>query len=654
MSSPYLFTPVGSGGGSASASSGTGKNYLGTVNGVNLNGDFELGLTTGWSLGNVTLTSALPTGVPTFGSGASGNLSISAVTSGKLAGDYSLSYVSSAATTAGDFVASDAFTIDLEDQAKVMTFKFYYSPTVNPTNANWSGTASNSFSVAIYDVTNAAWIIPAGVRSLTQGSGVGLATGTFQTPSNGSQFRFVVFNSVATAGAITVLFDDFSLGPQTAPIGPVVTDWVAITPTISGLGTVTGLKAYARRVGDTQQFSISGATGTVAASTASITLPNTTIDYTKISSNAAGTQIGQWANVYASTARGIYNTPDAGVMFVDGSTTNQVFFAVTSGSNVFTKALGNAIFASSGNFNLIFSVPIAGWSSNVQMSNDTDTRVVAVTLTGSSTSINSSGAAIVPTTTSKDTHGAFSGSTFTCPVTGFYEAEAFFSGGSVAQTAGQSVDLGYKINGGTTVLFGRVRIQASITNVFSPNGAVTVFLNAGDTFQFYGIADVTQTISAFNGSLKRVTGPSVVAANESVGCRYHTALGASLPGSYATNIIKYTTKSYDTHNAYSTSTGLFTAPVSGTYAISGTFSFASPANTVDYYATSLKNGSVIKQKKVPFGASVTTGYQPDIYDEISLNAGETLSVGEHHGTAGSYTYSGNSVEAVMTIRRVGN
>ena len=54
--------------------------------------NFENNATTGWSLGTTgTITSGLPTGTPTFGSGASGNLSISVVSSGQLSGSHPLS-----------------------------------------------------------------------------------------------------------------------------------------------------------------------------------------------------------------------------------------------------------------------------------------------------------------------------------------------------------------------------------------------------------------------------------------------------------------------------------------------------------------------------------------------------------------------------------
>ena len=86
------------------------------------NADIEQGSTTGYSLGTATLTNNFPSGVPTFGSGASGNLSLSTISSGQLAGTYSLGYLSSAATTVGNFVATNAFSVDLEGQAKVMAY----------------------------------------------------------------------------------------------------------------------------------------------------------------------------------------------------------------------------------------------------------------------------------------------------------------------------------------------------------------------------------------------------------------------------------------------------------------------------------------------------------------------------------------------------
>src|SRR6185437_13442678 len=248
-------TQIGSGGGGL-------KNYLGTVNNVNGNGNFELGSTTGWSLAHSSLTSNFPSTLATAGnafssaggvhggSAANANLSLSVVSSGQLAGTYSGSYASSTATTAGDMLISNAFTIDTEDQAKVMTIKFYYSVNSGAANVNLSGTSSNSFGIAVYDVTNAAWIMPAGVWNIVQKTGSGYMTGTFQTSSNSTQYQLAFFNANASSGAVTMYVDDFFLGPQTAPLGAVETDWVSYTPTFTGLGTVTSINMMSKRRGD--------------------------------------------------------------------------------------------------------------------------------------------------------------------------------------------------------------------------------------------------------------------------------------------------------------------------------------------------------------------------------------------------------------------
>jgi hypothetical protein len=65
---------------------------------------------------------------------------------------------------------------------------------------------------------------------------------------------------------------------------------------------------------------------------------------------------------------------------------------------------------------------------------------------------------------------------------------------------------------------------------------------------------------------------TVVMSNDTdtrvVAAMYTTATGTP---SGSASVTKYSTKVFDTHNAYSTSTGLYTAPVSGYYDISAQF-----------------------------------------------------------------------------------
>lgn len=179
------------------------------------NGNAELGATTGWSLGHVaTITNGLPSGSITFGSGASVNLVLTATSTNPISQKWSFSYASSAATTAGDFVASDAFFIDAGDQTQTLTWSFKYQ--LSSGVGAFPGTSANSYAVAIYDVGNSAFVpTTTGNFSMIQGSGVGFASGTFVANASTTKYRIVIYNATATSGASAMLLDDGFVGPST-------------------------------------------------------------------------------------------------------------------------------------------------------------------------------------------------------------------------------------------------------------------------------------------------------------------------------------------------------------------------------------------------------------------------------------------------------
>lgn len=558
------------------------KNYITTNAGI------EQGSTTGYSLGNASLTNAFPSGAPTFGSGASGNLSLTTVSSGQLAGSYSLSLVSSAATTAGNLLATDTFTIDKEDQAKVLQFKFYYSAASNPGNANWSGTSSNSFGVAIYDVTNTSWIQPAGVYNLVQSSGVGLCTGTFQTASNASSLRLVLFNANATSGAITLYLDDFFCGPQITAAGAAISDWESFTPTSTFVSnaTHTGKK---RMVGDTQEVevyvSFSGAT---TATTFTLTLPST-LDTTKIASGSATAETSTLgiAKLYDSSLSADGYLP--GQVYAASSTTVRLMFPPstsnptgTNGMNVMTNTIPTTI-GSSSKLTIKFSYPVAGKSSNTVMSNDTDTRVVGFTsnrTSGNRQSIsNATENTFAPQVTAFDTHSGYNSSTgeYTVPVSGLYSVSAGIYFVSLTANTGQVVCY-MKINGGTGGGSSNIScaqsIGASTEESANINGVVQC--NAGDkiTIIAYQNNGGSRNCSGYI-SISRLSGPATIAATETVSARYYQSATTA-----QSTYLDFPTKDYDTHNAVTTGSGTFkfTVPVSGIYLITLLYSGVAGAN----------------------------------------------------------------------------
>ena len=193
---------------------------------------FDDNSTSGWSLARTTLDaiSKLPNQAQGSWVSAANTLTLSTVGGGsQLGGLYSLSLASSAATTAGDMLVSDALTLDLEAQASVQTFSFFYK--IASGALTLSGTSTNSIAVAIYDVTNGAWIDPAGRYNIVQSSSVGKCAGTFQVPSNCTSVRLAVYFPNATTGSLTLYLDDVYLGPQVVQYGAPVTDAVTFTPT---------------------------------------------------------------------------------------------------------------------------------------------------------------------------------------------------------------------------------------------------------------------------------------------------------------------------------------------------------------------------------------------------------------------------------------
>ena len=143
---------------------------------------------------------------------------------------------------------------------------------------------------------------------------------------------------------------------------PAVTDWASYTPTFgAGFGTVATSSFWSRRVGDSLEVFGKWTNGTVAASTASITVgyngsnANVVIDTSKISPN---TIIGTAQTSLTSTTQfGVYPIAPA----LNATT---ISFTVQNSTTAFGSGaqLGATISASGSQNSVHFIVPIVGWS----------------------------------------------------------------------------------------------------------------------------------------------------------------------------------------------------------------------------------------------------------------------------------------------------
>lgn len=643
---------IGSGG-------GTGKNYLSDYNNNPGNGDFENAVTTGWSLFSTTLTSLIPTGSIT--AGAASVITFDIVNTGQLAGGNSLRTASSAAWAAGQGFISSPFTIDIEDQAKAMTFKAYYKAFANPANGNFSGTSANTFAVYIYDVTNSAWIQPSGVYGLTQSSGVGMVSGTFQSTSNSTQYRIAVLAVNASAGAITMYWDDFFVGPQSAPIGPVLGDWQKDINASGNFTSNTVYNVFKRRVGDSMEImGFVTFTGAPNATTFSLNIPDgKTIDVNKFPEDGVHNALFGYA--YANDAG---STNYSGAVIYAGSLTSFTIATATgSGAGIWSNTVPFS-FNNTDSINFHLKVPIVGWSSNVQSSGDTDTRVVSfkiddTVVTPTSAGFGGANTLIFNGTPLDDTHGTYNPTTgqYTVPVSGKYLVRGRGSIQATYASGNQSTITVYQ----NSVLkaSGPTRVSAAVTQNVYNNIQTELVCNAGDIIELRlvtaatGPSIVVDGVGSYSFEVNRISGPSVIAASETVACKYCNTLSSVISTSSGSTALPFNVKNFDTHNAFNTSTGQYTVPVSGIYRAESFLSTGTATTTGQAWVLIIMKNGVNEVQSLRIGTgSANTSLGHSAGTIIKANAGDIIEVRAFMDTGGSITLLGGEISQ-FSIHRIG-
>jgi hypothetical protein len=345
------------GGGAGGAA---GRNYLSAwYTSLNPVGTVVTGLT---STGNRTSSQA------SWGASATSDLTIAnnATLPLRETGDF---LIDSGTTTAGAFVESPMFNLDLVDLSKAVTVSFDITGVAADGNYdvvviryNSSGTYQETISVA----GNASTGSPASAKLPT---GTTTFKGFFITSNTQTDFYSVRIRKILAVN------DDFQIdslfvGPQSLATGAVVTDWQSYTPTISG-ATATSTTYY-RRVGDSIEVEGFFDCTAVAATALKIGLPSgLSIDSAKITA----TQKNSLGSIFASNGGGgaqIYSSGATGIIVYDSSDSSSVFVATlnaadATGNAVATSVTGSSYLNATGQATFRFTAPISQWSSNVTM-----------------------------------------------------------------------------------------------------------------------------------------------------------------------------------------------------------------------------------------------------------------------------------------------
>lgn len=567
---------------------------------------------------------------PVDGTGGAPASTFAVSTDSTMRGVTNFLWTHSAANRQGEGFSYD-FIIDPADRGKVLQCSFEYLIS--------SGTyADNDMSFWIYDVTNAVLIQPAPYL-LKNSTIIEKFAFEFQSASNSSSYRLIAHVDTATATAYTIRFGNWLLGPQAKLYGSAITDWVSYTPTGTWVTNTTYTGKY-RRVGDSLEV-IARVTLT-GAPTGSFTLnlpSGFVIDLTKTPGGASN----------QSEGLGIADFNVAGVRYVGAVGINDTSSIMINshGAGGVVNATIPGTFASGSVIEMTFMVPIQGWSSSQVFSQDADVRVVAA-LIGGGAAAASANNPIIYSTIGMDTHGAYSTSTgkYTAPVNGFYNINATGDGTAAAGTVYY-----ISVNGNTTAGYNRpiIAYQEVVNQGFSGSGKVyaltgqTIDIRATNNTGSYG------TNATFQ--IERISGPSQIAASESVSALYTGAPPTgTLNGSL--NNVTFGTKVKDSHNAMSGAT--YTVPVSGTYSISATVAIIGTRvlGSTDQLNI-VVNGSSIASNIQNAGGAIGTQYPLSSVLSYPILAGQTVTI-QVATTATTPSYDSTASRAYFSIIRTGN
>lgn len=505
---------------------------------------------------------------PVDGTGGSPNVTTAVTSTAPLTGTKSFTITKDAVNRQGQGW-SIPFTVPLSMQAKVLQIEVDYI--VNSgTFVAGSSSVDSDVIWYLYDITNSTLIEPSSIKLLSNSSTLSdKFRSTFQTSATGTSYRLIAHVASTSASAYELKVET-SVSPSVYVYGTPVTDYTlqqtapVITGTTSGtLNIGTGgspvntvevarigpeiSARYTLRVGTAGTADIVGALQLPLPIGYTTSLVNfDVIGYGEISVEGS-------ANPTARLVAKLFN--------------NKI---ILDNSDSTLLSAGGSYFSNANTLSVVVTFKAVGLSSSVQMSDSADTRVVAMKVFKTSNQSLTSSVETVVTSwgVADDTHGAFNSTTgvYTAPVDGWYEisGQVAFAANATGQRYTRLAKNGSSLDYGT--LTGNPYSGGDTSSPFAfltrctagTTLSLVAFQNSGGALNIDGAANTATHIS-----IKRVTGPSAIAASEKISASYYMEANASVS---TTLPFQYNTKLWDTHGAVTTgSSWKFTAPIAGRY-----------------------------------------------------------------------------------------
>lgn len=475
-----------------------------------------------------------------------------------------------------------------------------------------------------------------------------------QFDSSDDDYRLCIHIASTNATAYTAKFDNIVFGPHEVAKGLTGHDWKSFTPT--GDWANTTYTGRYRRVGDSAEIEyVATVTGAVSGDFVLDMPAGLVMDTSKMESTANYKLNGTSMSLFQAFGRilgfPVYlSNTEIKVLVVDDAAASTHAWNTLSDTTPRADTVGDVHIVT-------IKVPIAGWSSNSQMSEDLGGREIYVKADGSNTTVSGGESTIVFTSTTRDTTNSFDGTTFTVPETGVYIIA--FGAETAATTSADNFIANLNVGGSFVqrIFDHRTKMFDADNARKTGNGCILYPLTKGEEVTI-SIAD-PDNLNLDNAELSiyKLANPQTILETETVAARYTSDSGQTVPTAFGTNFITEDL-SYDTHGAYNTSTGEYTIPISGWYMVNARLTVLSTdflsAGTF-FQAFFYVDGSGYEEAFIT-KAPDSGGNLDDVHGNGSMvayfNKGQVITVKFRENSTDSMTLDTNGTRNVFSIARI--
>lgn len=578
---------------------------------------------------------------PTDGTGGTNaNLTTSVTSTNPLTGTKSFLLTKAAFDAKGSGWSVADFAVPISMRAKVLQIDIDYI--VNSgTFAAGSSTTDSDVIWYLYDVTNSTLIEPSSIKMLSSSTTLSdKFRASFQTSATGSSYRLIAH--VATTSALAYeLKVEVSVSPTTYVYGSPVTDWQSYIPTLTGFGTPAATSFWWRRNG--QNIEIRGVftSGTSTATEARVSLPS---GYTSGGSSLIPSSLHEVGTGARQNANG-FTLP----IFVEQSVGYVVFGIASGTASGYVKQNGNSITNSGENVTIFASIPCAGLSSSVQMSDSYDGRVITANAQIAAAATTTNSGIVQFNTVTNDKVGAIT--------TGASWKYTIMSAGDYKFGINMDVNIACNYQLFVNGSYAGYILSAPLS-LYGYGERVVPNMKAGDYVHIVSETGGTVQAPSYFTAMK-IQGPQAIAASESINAVYTTAAGQSIPNATDT-IIDFGTAEIDNQGRVTTGGAWkFTANTSGVYEVSAYIQFLNGGawNTAEDGLVSIfKNGSNFTR----IGNTASTATHgtyvpiPCASRQIRLLSGDYIDLRAYQTSGSALTLAAASTLNWVSIKKVGN